>query len=222
MKQDETPRSKSCSLMKMSDNFPLYPEKFLASADVQLMSMEQFGVYCKVLFVSWSQERPCFIKNDEDALARLCGYGTSENKAWKACWDVVGKKFKQEFDYIYNPVLLDIWRDTIKKKKDDKKEIVSMRSALLNYTFEQFWNDYDKKVGNLDRIVPKWLKLSDKDREAIRAYIPKYKEAQPDKQFRSNPETFLNGHGWKNEIIHRGKKPPQNRLDYGNETRVGI
>jgi hypothetical protein len=32
-------------------------------------------------------------------------------------------------------------------------------------------------------------------------YIPKYKEAQPDKLFRKDPATFLNNKSWNDEII---------------------
>ena len=33
-------------------------------------------------------------------------------------------------------------------------------------------------------------------------YIELYKQSQPDKQFRKNPETFLNNKSWNDEIIN--------------------
>lgn len=69
------------------------------------------------------------------------------------------------------------------------------------YPFEEFWNDYEKKVGKKDKLIPKWEKLSDTDKMRIREYIPRYKIAQPNKQYRKNPETFLNNKSWNDEII---------------------
>ncbi len=67
--------------------------------------------------------------------------------------------------------------------------------------FDEFWELYDKKVGDKQRLEVKWKKLSDSDRSAIMKYIPKYKEVRPDKTFRKNPETFLNNKSWNDELI---------------------
>jgi hypothetical protein len=73
----------------------------------------------------------------------------------------------------------------------------------INIPFADFWELYDKKVGEKTKIEKKWNKLSNADREAVIQYIPKYKSAQPDKNYRKNPETFLNNHSWNDEIIVR-------------------
>lgn len=67
--------------------------------------------------------------------------------------------------------------------------------------FDFFWTLYDKKVGSKDKVFKKWLKLSKEDKDQINKYIPKYKLSQPDKQYRKNPETFINNEGWKDEIL---------------------
>lgn len=69
------------------------------------------------------------------------------------------------------------------------------------YTFEQFWNDYEKKVGVKSNLEKKFNKLSLETKLKIKDYLPKYKEAQPDKQYRKNPETFLNQQSWNDELI---------------------
>lgn len=77
------------------------------------------------------------------------------------------------------------------------------------YSFEKFWNDYDKKRGDKQKLMKKWDKLSDKEKLLIRDYIPKYKEAEPDKQYRKDPQTFLNNKSWNDELIvkkHAGNK----------------
>lgn len=70
----------------------------------------------------------------------------------------------------------------------------------LNVSFETFWDAYDKKI-DPKKCRPLWERLSDQDRTDIMAYIPKYKQAQPDKQYRKNPQTFLNARSWESEIV---------------------
>jgi len=83
-----------------------------------------------------------------------------------------------------------------KRRKDNKKG--ERRQAS---DFEEFWILYDKKVGDKVKLEKKWSSLSKQEKEAAMHYIPKYKESQPDKKFRKNPETFLNNKSWNDEII---------------------
>lgn len=70
-----------------------------------------------------------------------------------------------------------------------------------NISFGEFWNLYDKKVGDKMKAEKMWYKLKDKEREVIIDYIPKYKISQPDKKFRLHPTSFLNQRGWESELI---------------------
>jgi hypothetical protein len=90
---------------------------------------------------------------------------------------------------------------TIIKTKQDEKKLLD-----INISFESFWDAYEKRTGSKKKLEAKWEKLSDQDREAIMAYIPLYKVAQPAKQFRKNPETFLNNRSWEDEIIDSNNK----------------
>jgi hypothetical protein len=83
----------------------------------------------------------------------------------------------------------------------------------INIDFDFFWNDYDKKVGDKSRLKNKWNKLSDNDRNQIMNYLPLYIDAVPDKQFRKNPETFLNNKSWLDEIVKR-TTPDYNKQSY--------
>lgn len=69
------------------------------------------------------------------------------------------------------------------------------------YTFEQFWTDYDKKVGDKKKLEAKWAKIPEAEKKRILEYLPAYKEAQPNKAYRKNPETFINQKSWNDEII---------------------
>lgn len=83
----------------------------------------------------------------------------------------------------------------------DNKDNNVNKDKKVNTAFSVFWNLYDKKVGDKNKIEKKWNKLANEERQLIIDHIPKYKNAQPDKQFRKNPETFLNSKGWEDELI---------------------
>jgi hypothetical protein len=98
------------------------------------------------------------------------------------------------------------------------KNINTIDKNINAIPFIDFWNLYDKKVGNKHKIEKKWNKLRRKDQEAILKYVPKYKEAQPEKRFRKNPETFLNNKSWEDEIISSAK--PKKKKVYFNGNPV--
>jgi len=68
--------------------------------------------------------------------------------------------------------------------------------------FDVFWNTYDKKVGK-PKCEPKWNKLPEETQLEILKHLELYKESQPDKQYRKNPEVYLNNKSWNDEIIIR-------------------
>jgi hypothetical protein len=77
-----------------------------------------------------------------------------------------------------------------------------LKKDTVGIEFENFWNSYDKKTGR-EKALKKWLSLSDADREAIIMAVPKYIKATPDKQFRKDPLTYLNGSHWEDELINK-------------------
>lgn len=91
-------------------------------------------------------------------------------------------------------------RDKKQKTKTVKKQTKS-NPKPINIPFEDFWNAYDKKVGKIESLKKKWEKLTNKDRAAVMQHIKMYVISTPDKQFRKNPETYLNQKAWNNEII---------------------
>lgn len=71
----------------------------------------------------------------------------------------------------------------------------------INVPFDSFWNLYDKKVGDKDKLIKKWEALTDDERLKAMQHIPKYKESQPDKKYRKDPSTYLNNKSFNDEII---------------------
>lgn len=74
--------------------------------------------------------------------------------------------------------------------------------------FDDFWSLYDKKVGK-PKCQKLWAKLSSKEKKDCMEYIPLYKQAQPDKTYRKNPETFLRNKSWHDELYFRQQQPTQ-------------
>jgi len=77
-----------------------------------------------------------------------------------------------------------------------------------SYTFEQFWNDYNKKTDKF-KAEKKWKTLTEKEKELIKIHVPKYVAVTFDKNFRKNPTTYLNGKCWNDEIIIKQPNSPQ-------------
>lgn len=88
-------------------------------------------------------------------------------------------------------------------------------------SFGDFWDEYDKKIGKKEKIKKKWDKLKQATKEEVMEYLPKYKQSQPKKKYRKNPETFLNNESWKDEIIenipsNEKSKTGQSRVQYSD------
>jgi uncharacterized protein YdaU (DUF1376 family) len=96
---------------------------------------------------------------------------------------------------------------------DNENENVIKIEIEIYPTFDDFWEEYDKKVGKKEIIEKKWEKLPQKTKEEILRYIPNYKLSQPDKKFRKNPETFLNNESWNDEIILTNGKQTEQRTN---------
>lgn len=84
-------------------------------------------------------------------------------------------------------------------------------------SFDKIWDLYDKKRGDKKKLIAKWSSLSQKDKAAIFAYVPKYVQATPNKQYRKDFATFLNNRSWNDEIIdNHGDSKQNNRAAAGN------
>ncbi len=93
--------------------------------------------------------------------------------------------------------------DTI--KNDKKVNNVKNDKEVYNDTdisFNNFWETYDKKKGH-KKCLPKWNNgsLSKENKKLAIDYLPGYKETEPDKKYRQNPLTYLNGETWNDELI---------------------
>jgi hypothetical protein len=175
------------------------------------MDNEQVGKYIRLLCLQHQKGK----LSEKDMLSICKAY---DNEIWD--------KFKVEDGLYYNDRM---YNETIRRQKfsesrrnnakSPKKESTCEAYAKhmetetenrtitinenINIDFEWFWNEYDKKVGDKQKLKKKWNKLTDEERQNAMNYIELYKQSVPDKQFRKNPETFLNNKSWNDEIINR-------------------
>ena len=105
--------------------------------------------------------------------------------------------------------------DSNAKKERKGKEIKGKEIKEINISFDIFWDLYDKKVGDKVKLKKKWESLQDSDRKSIIDYIPKYKNIQPDKKFRKDPQTFFNNSSWNDELI--GLDLPKQQIYKNND-----
>jgi len=175
------------------------------------MDNEQVGKYIRLLCLQHQKGK----LSEKDMLSICKAY---DNEIWD--------KFKVEDGLYYNERM---YNETIRRQKfsesrrnnakSPKKESTSEAYAEhmetetenrtitinenINIDFEWFWNEYDKKIGDKQKLKKKWNKLTDEERQNAMNYLDLYKQSVQDKQFRKNPETFLNNKSWNDEIINR-------------------
>jgi hypothetical protein len=89
----------------------------------------------------------------------------------------------------------------IVKPINHKPKTFDNNIAQLNFRFIDFWELYDKKVGDKVKIEKVWIKLTEEERSIAMDHIPKYKISTPDKIWRKNPATYLNNKSFNDEII---------------------
>jgi DNA replication protein DnaD len=95
-------------------------------------------------------------------------------------------------------------RDTNKNDKNVENE-KELKTYML---FDAFWDAYDKKVGNKNKLIKKWNLLSSETQEKIMKHVELYKISQPNKKYRKNPETYFNNESWNDELIFEEKTEP--------------
>ena len=88
---------------------------------------------------------------------------------------------------------------------------------ILYPSFEDFWNMYDKKSGNKSKCEKNWNKHIHSVKEKIINHVEDYVKSTPDKQYRKNPETYLNQSHWENEILNNlNNSKDENRKQVSN------
>lgn len=77
---------------------------------------------------------------------------------------------------------------------------VSVSDSVINISFDVFWDNYGKKVGNKKLCIKRWNKLKDQERQAIIDTLPMFLKSISDKKYLPYPEKYLNERRWEDEI----------------------
>jgi len=86
------------------------------------------------------------------------------------------------------------------EKKRKEKNTIAHFANERESDFELWWNSYDKKVGR-PKSEKKWSTLSHEEKQKCISVVKIYVESTPDKKFRKDPLTYLNGRHWEDEIL---------------------
>jgi hypothetical protein len=121
------------------------------------------------------------------------------------------------------------WLLKNKKKENPQKRtdpfLRKRNSELCNVPFSQWWALYQKGIKE-DHCRVLWIQLTDSDRLKALDHTPRYVAATPQKQYRKNPENYLDEKVFNDEIIPRhgnqnqrspaaGPTPPQTGKEFG-------
>ena len=90
------------------------------------------------------------------------------------------------------------------KNKSDSDNDNKSEDIIID-RFAEFWDLYGKKTDSA-KCKSKFSRLSKSDIELLFEKLPAYIKSTPDKQFRKNPITWLNGKCWNDEIILQNNK----------------
>ena len=96
---------------------------------------------------------------------------------------------------------------------EKKEKEIKVKETILNVSFDGFWDLYNYKVGDKNKLLKRWVSLTDNDRELAMAHIPLYIKSTPDKQYRKHPMTYLNNSGWLDEILNNENNIDKYKLD---------
>jgi len=115
----------------------------------------------------------------------------------------------------------DNGRTTDGQRTDTNKELKNGNNDknLRKMVFDQFWDLYDKKKGK-EKCEKYWDKITEEEVNLMFIHIPLYKKAQPNKQFRKDPYSYLYNKSWNDEIIDRNPIKSPNQTIFKNEQEL--
>jgi hypothetical protein len=121
--------------------------------------------------------------------------------------------------------MINVW---IEEEKDKQRTDTSLlpetqksNAELKKQKFEEFWTLYDKKREK-KHCVNKFNKFSMATIEKILQAVPAYVKSTPDIRYRKNPESWLNGECWEDEIIISTNNSQLADQDYNDKMGIKI
>lgn len=123
-------------------------------------------------------------------------------------------KQQQQYNNKNNKNNYNIYNNTVPNDADLQcKDLFRADESV--FPFDEFWNAYGKKVDRA-KCERMYAKIKEDDRAKIKTHVPKYVASTPDVQYRKNPQTYLNGKCWNDEIIAQQQNNWQNNTTKTN------
>ena len=102
-----------------------------------------------------------------------------------------------------------------------KESKVKEKKVKEDSTFEKFWNMYDKKVGDKNKVKKKWYSIGSNERLEVFVTLPAFMKQFTDKQFQPYPMTYLNQQRWKDEYIIEHIDKSEFKRDVSDSAYIG-
>jgi hypothetical protein len=144
----------------------------------------------------------------ELALGNWLKYNSSTSPKVKTCID---NEFKLVKDTLLIEYVKSMDTHTQEEQEEEQEEEQKQDKEIKENLFETFWNLYDKKVERKS-CFNKFINLDLKVIEKIINVVPFYVKSTPDLKYRKNPETWINGECWNDEIKDSTTEQPKERF----------
>jgi uncharacterized protein YdaU (DUF1376 family) len=145
------------------------PRDFMSSPDVEIMTCEEVGSYFLLLQKSWLGGDACTLPNDPARLAKLA-------RVEKVSELVLSKFQLDKEGRLYNPRLMEEWKEALKRSKDAKNAV----SARENKRNDR--STTDERPMN-DRSTTDNRPMNDR-------LSTKYQDTIPNTKYQNQPKTM--------------------------------
>lgn len=182
-------------------------------------------------FLEFLKEPTCETQRKESEKPKGSIYTETTSETLTETINIYVRNDFSDYDFLVQDVLRDFLTfDTQNKERQQqllillekikKKGILSATKNLVikrkEYYFNVWWDAYQKKTVR-GLVLKKWMKIDTNLYPKIFQHTKEYVKATPDKQYRKNPETYINQEAWDSEIIpQKGsnwKKPPEQSIE---------
>ena len=96
----------------------------------------------------------------------------------------------------------------------NKQYTYNNKQYTIEESFDLFWNLYSKKV-EFDKCQKKFFKLKENEINKILEVVENYVQSTPDKKYRKNPLTWLNGKCW-NDVFENLNSEVKRKYEISN------
>ncbi|CAB4151650.1 Protein of unknown function DUF1376 [uncultured Caudovirales phage] len=217
--------------------------------DTSFLTNEEIGIYMKLIWLYYDTEKPltkdfsmlaikvgardkeisvCAMLNmyfdeQEDGwhhsrcdkeIAEYHGFIESKSKAGKASAERRLNMKSTGVEQVLNTKTTDVQLTT------NHKPLTTNQIKHTPVGFDLFWDAYDKKVGKPNSLKA-WSKIAFKD-DLLQKIVEKAKadkKAKPDNKFRKDPERWLKGQHWLDEVVIE-QAPESKELPLGTDAQI--